>query len=179
MNERERAAELLQLRDGRGALKRAASALDREPELRAAVLSLARANGIELPDDATDWPGKRLLRAARARSEGSQEIRSPIARDEGFVCAVCGRETPPHGRSARDHCPYCLRSMHVDVIPGDRASDCGGVLEPLAVEQRGSKFSIHYRCARCGAARVNQALLDGAPADDWEQIVKLSARDAR
>ena len=47
--------------------------------------------------------------------------------DSGFVCANCGREVPPLGYSSRNHCPYCLCSLHVDVNPGDRAADCGGI----------------------------------------------------
>jgi hypothetical protein len=64
--------------------------------------------------------------------------------------------------------------VHVDVVPGDRAAECGGVLEPVRVVSRGDAWMIHYRCLRCGAERRNQAMLDGAPADDWEQVVALS-----
>ncbi len=179
MTPRERAAGLLDLDEGRGALKRAASELDADPDLRAAVVALAAERRVALPEDAGSWPGQRLLRAARDRSAAAQEIRSPIARDVGFTCSTGGKATPPHGRTARDHCPYCLWSEHVDVVPGDRAAGCGGRLEPVAVEKRGGRFVIHYRCARCAAARVNQALLDGDPPDDWERVVALSARDAR
>ncbi len=179
MTPRERASALLDLDDGRGALKRAAADLDADPELRGAVVTLAAERRVELPSGAETWPGKRLLRAARDRSGAAQEIRSPIARDEGFTCSTCRRTTPPHGRTARDHCPFCLWSEHVDVIPGDRAAGCGGRLEPVAVEKRGGRFMIHYRCARCATARVNQAVLDGEPPDDWERVVALSTRDAR
>ena len=137
MTPRERASALLDLDDGRGALKRAAADLDADPELRGAVVTLAAERRVELPSGAETWPGKRLLRAARDRSGAAQEIRSPIARDEGFTCSTCRRTTPPHGRTARDHCPFCLWSEHVDVIPGDRAAGCGGRLEPVAVEKRG------------------------------------------
>lgn len=179
MTPRERATELLDLDEGRGALKRAAAELDADADLRAAVLALAAERRVELPADAGSWPGKRLLRAARDRSGAAQEIRSPIARDEGFTCSTCGKATPPHGRTARDHCPHCLWSEHVDVVPGDRAAGCGGKLEPVSVEKRGGRFMMHYRCARCGAERVNQAILDGDPPDDWERVVALSARGGR
>lgn len=47
---------------------------------------------------------------------------------EGFPCKVCGRPVTPAGAGSdhRNHCPNCLSSLHVDVEPGDRASDCGG-----------------------------------------------------
>ncbi|WDF05905.1 RNHCP domain-containing protein [Shouchella hunanensis] len=32
--------------------------------------------------------------------------------------------------SYRNHCPFCLYSKHQDIIPGDRASTCGGLMEP-------------------------------------------------
>ena len=55
-------------------------------------------------------------------------------RDE-FTCRVCGRPVVPAGAGSdhRNHCPNCLSSLHVDVEPGDRASDCGGIMEPVGV----------------------------------------------
>lgn len=39
-----------------------------------------------------------------------------------FTCKVCGREILPEGAGSdhRNHCPYCLSSVHVDNEPGDR-----------------------------------------------------------
>ena len=52
-----------------------------------------------------------------------------------FTCKVCGRVCTPQnaGSDHRNHCPNCLSSLHVDEEPGDRASDCGGIMEPVAV----------------------------------------------
>lgn len=54
---------------------------------------------------------------------------------EAFVCKVCGRTVVPQGAGSdhRNHCPNCLSSLHVDIEPGDRASDCGGIMDPIAV----------------------------------------------
>lgn len=30
------------------------------------------------------------------------------------------------GSNHRNHCPNCLYSLHVDIEPGDRESECGG-----------------------------------------------------
>lgn len=99
--------------------------------------------------------------------------------NEGFVCAHCGeRVAPLVGGSVRNHCPACLWSLHVDVNPGDRASDCGGELEPVAVEASGKKgWVIVHRCVRCGDLRRNRAALDdpGQP-DDYDRIVALTLR---
>ena len=99
-------------------------------------------------------------------------------RNVGFACAVCGAEVPPLANgSCRNHCPVCLHSLHVDVYPGDRASDCGGVLEPVGAEHDGKKgWVIVHRCERCGAVRRNKAALDDpAMADDREALVALAA----
>ncbi len=79
--------------------------------------------------------------------------------------------------SYRNHCPYCLHSLHVDVNPGDRASDCGGVLEPVAALHSGSKgWVLVHRCRTCGAERRNRAALDDPTCpDDYERIVALAS----
>jgi hypothetical protein len=162
----------------RGAVKRLGRWLDEEGDeaLRAAVIEVGRARGVAVPDEALAWPGKRLLRLCRGLETSARERRNPIRRDEGFVCAHCGAEVPPHGRTARDHCPFCLRSLHVDEVPGDRAAGCGGVLDPVGLEMRGGRPIILFRCRQCGAERVNQALLDGPEPDRWEQLAALSGK---
>ncbi|HWG84283.1 MAG TPA: RNHCP domain-containing protein, partial [Deinococcales bacterium] len=83
-------------------------------------------------------------------------------RNESFTCANCGREVPPATNgSCRNHCPYCLCSLHVDDFPGDRASDCGGLLEPVSVDHDSKKgWVIVHRCRACGAVKRNKAALD-------------------
>lgn len=175
----ERARALLDeaSRCSRGQLKRLAATLDREPGLRAAVVGEGRRRGAQLPDEALTWPAKKLLRLALAREEGARVRTNPIMRDEAFTCAHCGHEVPPMGRTARDHCPRCLRSLHVDVVPGDRAADCGGILDPVRAEQRHGQWVLHYRCRTCGADRVNRALLDGEEPDDWGELGRLAAME--
>ena len=53
--------------------------------------------------------------------------------NDTFTCKVCGRVCTPQnaGSDHRNHCPNCLSSLHVDEEPGDRASDCGGIMEPV------------------------------------------------
>ena len=55
--------------------------------------------------------------------------------NDTFVCRVCGKTVIMAGAGSehRNHCPYCLHSRHLDIEPGDRAADCGGVMEPIAV----------------------------------------------
>jgi hypothetical protein len=79
--------------------------------------------------------------------------------ESGFVCAFCGRAvTPdPAGSAHRNHCPWCLRSLHLDVFPGDRASYCGGIMEPVAISVRqGKEWVIIHRCTECGVLKENR-----------------------
>lgn len=97
--------------------------------------------------------------------------------DDGFTCVHCGKEVMPLGYSSRDHCPFCLWSLHVDINPGDRANDCRGELEPISAEPDSKKgYVIVYRCTRCGELHRNRAALkDGEQKDDISLIIKLTA----
>ena len=78
---------------------------------------------------------------------------------DSFTCRVCGRLVTPQsaGTDHRNHCPNCLSSLHVDIEPGDRASDCGGIMEPAAVwVRRGGEWAIIHRCRRCGGLSSNR-----------------------
>ena len=37
----------------------------------------------------------------------------------------------PAGTQHRNHCPNCLSSLHLDIEPGDREADCGGIMDPV------------------------------------------------
>lgn len=68
------------------------------------------------------------------------------------------------GSNHRNHCPNCLCSLHVDEEPGDRASDCGSIMDPVAVWVRKSgEWAIIHRCRRCGALSSNRTAADDNP----------------
>ena len=54
---------------------------------------------------------------------------------DSFTCKVCGRPVVSAGAGSghRNHCPNCLSSLHLDIEPGDRAADCGGIMDPVGV----------------------------------------------
>ena len=86
---------------------------------------------------------------------------------ETFTCKVCGRLVVPAGAGSehRNHCPNCLSSLHLDDQPGDRAADCGGIMEPVAVwVRRSGEWAIIHRCRRCGALHANRIAADDNPA---------------
>jgi len=77
-----------------------------------------------------------------------------------IVCTGAGTEH-------RNHCPNCLHSVHLDIEPGDREADCGGVMEPIAVwVRKGGEWAIIHRCRRCGALSSNRIA-----ADDHEMLL--------
>ena len=99
--------------------------------------------------------------------------------NNAFTCTHCGRPVRPlQNGSVRNHCPHCLHSLHVDIDPGDRASDCHGLLEPIGVDSSGKKgWIIVHRCQKCGTIKRNKAALDDLEQpDDFETIIALSAK---
>ncbi len=91
--------------------------------------------------------------------------------DEEFVCGHCGFQVPPLGYSSRNHCPRCLWSLHADENPGDRASECRGLMRPERTEPDPKKgFIIYHRCTRCNALRRNKAARD----DDRRLLIALT-----
>lgn len=76
-------------------------------------------------------------------------------KDEAFVCEVCGKKVFPLGYTARDHCPFCLYSKHVDINPGDRLNNCKGILKPVGVEKFKKGYKIIYRCDKCHLLHKN------------------------
>ena len=139
----------------RSEIKALAARFEDEPELRALALAIAAERGIELDEEASD---KRLIRALLDRAEAAQVVRTPTRRDAAFRCAWCAALVEAGGGRVRDHCPRCLRGLHVDVVPGDRAADCGAVLEPVAMRLAGRDgVLVSWRCVACGHSYEGRA----------------------
>lgn len=85
---------------------------------------------------------------------------------DSFTCKVCGRLNVEQGAGSdhRNHCYNCLASLHVDDEPGDRAANCGGIMEPIGVWVRKSgEWAIIHRCKRCGKLGSNRCAADDNP----------------
>lgn len=83
--------------------------------------------------------------------------------NEQFVCKNCGRLVTPEGAGSdhRNHCPYCLNSIHVDDLPGDRAADCGGIMEPVGIwVKKNREWALIHRCVKCGHLNANRIAAD-------------------
>lgn len=86
--------------------------------------------------------------------------------DESFTCKFCGQLVVPAGAGSdhRNHCPNCLSSLHLDIEPGDREADCGGIMEAVAVwVRKGGEWAIVHRCRRCGWLSSNRVAADDNP----------------
>lgn len=87
---------------------------------------------------------------------------------ENFICANCGAIVTGNGYT--NHCPHCLWSKHVDVLPGDRASECGGMMEPILAEPNGADFIITHKCTKCGRTKRQKS----SDSDNMEKIIALT-----
>jgi hypothetical protein len=92
---------------------------------------------------------------------------------ENFVCAHCGQQVQGDGYT--NHCPRCLWSKHVDIQPGDRLAECGGMMEPVAVSGTSNDYRIQHRCQVCGLEKWNQA----QDQDDFERILAVAQAQAK
>lgn len=90
--------------------------------------------------------------------------------DEPFMCENCHREVSTLNYTARDHCPFCLYSKHVDINPGDRSNNCQGLLVPISIEKYKNTYKIIYKCSKCNQIHKNIMAND----DNMEKIINLS-----
>ena len=93
-----------------------------------------------------------------------------VKNDNEFICKNCGKKVGKLGYTSRDHCNFCLYSIHIDITPGDRANDCLGLLEPINVEKNSKKGEvIIYKCQKCGKIIRNIVAKD----DNRERIYEI------
>ena len=86
--------------------------------------------------------------------------------NDNFTCKNCGEFVLPEGAATkhRNHCPKCLISLHVDINPGDRASLCGGQMDPISVwVRKNGEWAIIHRCRSCGEISSNRIAADDNP----------------
>ena len=77
-----------------------------------------------------------------------------IKTTEDFTCEHCGAKVVGDGYT--NHCPICLWSKHVDIHPGDRASDCLGLMRPVSFVKKGEEIILTHRCEKCGHEKANK-----------------------
>jgi len=90
---------------------------------------------------------------------------------EDFVCDKCG--TKITGSGYTNHCSECLWSKHVDINPGDRSSNCGGMMEPVLIEKKRDDYVLLHKCQKCDFERKNKI----GEKDDFDAILKISSKN--
>ena len=95
--------------------------------------------------------------------------------NNAFICLNCIKEVAPlTNDSYRNHCPYCLYSLHVDNVIGDRQNSCSGFMKPVGVIYNSKKgYQIVHKCLKCGFVRVNKIAENTQMPDNFELILKL------
>lgn len=89
-----------------------------------------------------------------------------------FKCKKCGKEVTMRalGTHNRNHCPYCLWSLHVDNLIGDRQSDCNALMKPIGlVTKKDGEIMLVHLCEKCGKISTNRIAGD----DDIKRIKKV------
>ncbi len=93
--------------------------------------------------------------------------------DEPFICDNCFKKVEKLNYTTRDHCPYCLYSKHLDILPGDRKNPCQGLLKPINIEKYKNTYKIIYKCLKCNQLHKNIMAKD----DNFEKIIELSSNN--
>lgn len=100
-----------------------------------------------------------------------------VKNDEQFVCQNCGKEVSKLNYTSRDHCNFCLYSLHVDITPGDRLNTCRGLLQPINVLDTGKKrMQIEYICIKCGE-RIRNIIADDDNQDEIFKVIQQYAKN--
>ena len=91
-----------------------------------------------------------------------------------FQCEKCGANVEPlTNGSFRNHCPFCLYSKHMDNSPGDRASDCRGLMKPVGLDYSSKKgYQLIHCCVECNKMIKNKVALDTEQEDQLIYFMK-------
>jgi len=96
--------------------------------------------------------------------------------DSGFICINCGKQVERLKYTSRNHCPHCLFSLHIDIMPGDRNNPCKGILEPVLSEPSADLkkgYTITFVCEKCKIKIRNKAAVD----DNRKLLISLTNPD--
>jgi len=108
-------------------------------------------------------------------------------------CSTCGMYFSDFSKTGRLGCGNCyatfrsqlndlLRKIHgstkhqgkVPHMPGDRMSECGGLMKPIGFAYKSGKgFQIVHKCLWCGCTSVNKVAKDTLQPDDIEALERL------
>ncbi|MCL2854867.1 MAG: RNHCP domain-containing protein [Defluviitaleaceae bacterium] len=93
-----------------------------------------------------------------------------------FKCINCGTDVAAIKKGTiRNHCPFCLHSVHIDNVPGDRANNCHGIMCPAGIVSHSAKgWQIVHKCKKCGFEGRNRLADD----DDMDKVAEIMRKAA-
>ena len=117
---------------------------------------------------------KEISKFRKTLNNKSSDYRNTPCTDS-FHCQNCGSLVTPEnaGSDHRNHCPHCLSSLHLDNRPGDRASLCKGIMEPIAIwVRKNGEWAIIHRCKSCGKLSSNRIAAD----DNMQKLIDIALK---
>lgn len=103
-------------------------------------------------------------------------------RNESFECLSCKKTVEKASKTSRNHCPFCLTSIHVDeLVPGDRASLCEGIMSATAVIFNSTKsiYQLEFTCKKCRKIHRNKIADDDDAALIGQLIYETNVRQSQ
>jgi len=91
--------------------------------------------------------------------------------NESFICEHCWINIDKHPEwSARNHCPTCLYSKHLDEnFPWDRLSKCHWLMQAIDIDYKKNKGNmIIHKCLKCNKQILNKI----APDDKFLEFIQ-------
>ena len=96
-----------------------------------------------------------------------------IKNKEDFACENCGFFVVGDGFT--NHCPQCLWSKHVDINPGDRMSECGGMMKPVGLRILNREQKLTHECILCGYRKINRLSKD----DNYDKVIAVTKESVK
>ncbi|MGE6909792.1 RNHCP domain-containing protein [Lysinibacillus fusiformis] len=57
--------------------------------------------------------------------------------------------------------PHSLYLKHLDIVPGDRANPCKGLMKPITIVYSSKKgYPLVHQCTKCGHLSRNKVAMD-------------------
>jgi hypothetical protein len=130
-----------------------------------------------LDDNFEESPFEKI-RTKKNNDERIPRERRSIENKDGFKCRSCkswvSATREVCGVNHRNHCPFCLVSLHVDQAKaGDRRSNCWSRMEAIGLtfkktikryaQERPGELMLIHRCTGCGKIDINRIAADDNP----------------
>lgn len=104
-----------------------------------------------------------------SRRPDKETMKSFVKNKEDFICENCKAFIKGNGYT--NHCHMCFYSKHVDINPGDRLAECGGLMKPISVQGSINNITVTHQCQLCSFTRNNK-LQEGDSLEKLAEIIQ-------